>query len=176
MNISVAKYGRETWKKRVFFKLLPLQFRRWEWVYWIMDLFIGLEKKEKQQSWYQSGLKPLDLWGFSAIAGGCLNLPFISLGLIKTRPFVASFFHMQNVTFASSQLDLLKLDWSKNLQGRLRASVCKYLWWEEGCSAGIWRHTCSRCSACMGFKSPLSLQKTHTCIHTVAGSVHWSIC
>lgn len=35
-----------------------------------MDLFIGLKKKEEQQSWYQSGLKPLDLWGFSAIAGG----------------------------------------------------------------------------------------------------------
>lgn len=69
------------------FKLLPLQFRRCEWVYWIMDLFIGVKKKEKQQSWYQSGLKPLDLWGFSPMAGGaCLNLPFISLGLIKTRP------------------------------------------------------------------------------------------
>lgn len=52
------------------FKLLPLQFRRWEWVDWIMDPFIGSEKKEEQQSWYQSGLKPLDLWGFSAIVGG----------------------------------------------------------------------------------------------------------
>lgn len=35
-----------------------------------MDPFIDSEKKEEQQSWYQSGLKPLDLWGFSAIAGG----------------------------------------------------------------------------------------------------------
>lgn len=35
-----------------------------------MDPFIGSEKKEEQQSWYQSGLKPLDLWGFSAIVGG----------------------------------------------------------------------------------------------------------
>lgn len=126
------------------FKLLPLQFRRWEWVCWIMDLFIGLEKKEKQQSWYQSGLKPLDLWGFSAIAGGCLNLPFISLGLIKTRPSVALSFHMQNVTFTSSQLDLLKLDWSKTCG--LALHICLQISAKEPQQWDLESH--SRCSAC----------------------------
>lgn len=77
MNISGGSFfwggewvRKERGQKMEAFKLLPLQFRRWEWVCWIMDLFIGLEKKEEQQSWYQSGLKPLDLWGFSAVVGG----------------------------------------------------------------------------------------------------------
>lgn len=84
-----------TWRKKKgggcrkwgAFKLLPLQFRRWEWVHWIMDLFIGLEKKEEQQSWYQSGLKPLDLWGFSAMAGGLLESAIYQLRPNQNQAF-----------------------------------------------------------------------------------------
>lgn len=53
---------------------------------------------------------------------------------------MASAFHMQSVTFASSQLDLLKLDWSKTTKRKQQqwwwfvffwgASVCKYQPWE----------------------------------------------
>lgn len=95
MNISVGKFGRESdlgKKKKTgvengAFKLLPLQFRRWEWVYWIMDLFIGLEKKEEQQSWYQSGLKPLDLWGFSKVAGGLFESAIYQLRPNQNQAF-----------------------------------------------------------------------------------------
>lgn len=47
--------------------------------------------------------------------GGRFNLPFISLPLIKPGPCMASSIHMQSVTFACSQLDLLRPDWSKPL-------------------------------------------------------------
>lgn len=160
------------------FKLLPLQFRRWEWVYWIMDLFIGLEKKEEQQSWYQSGLKPLDLWGFSAIAGGSLNLPFISLGLIKTRPSVASSFHMQNVTFASSQLDLLKLDWSKNVRAgsaHLFANIRDEKGLRDEDLESHMQPLLGLHGTRRGFKVR-SLQKTPAHVHMEAASVRWSIC
>lgn len=49
------------------------------------------------------------------LTGGRFNLPFISLPLIKPGPCMASPIHMQNVTFACSQLDLLRPDWSKPL-------------------------------------------------------------
>lgn len=96
-----------------------------------MDPFIGLEKKEEQQSWYQAGRKALDLWGSSAVAGGQFESSIYQLRPNQTRPSVVSAFHMLNLTFASSQLDLLKLDWSKR---RLHASVCKYVRW--GAPAG----------------------------------------
>lgn len=49
------------------------------------------------------------------LTGGRFNLPFISLPLIKPGPCVGSPIHMQSVTFACSQLDLLRPDWSKPL-------------------------------------------------------------
>lgn len=49
------------------------------------------------------------------LTGGRFNLPFISLPLIKPGPCMASSIHMQSVTFACSQLDLLRPDWSKPL-------------------------------------------------------------
>lgn len=52
-----------------------------------MDLFIGLEKKEEQQSWYQSGLKPLDLWGFSAMAGGLFESAIYQLRPNQNQAF-----------------------------------------------------------------------------------------
>lgn len=107
-----------------------------------MDLFIGLEKKEEQQSWYQSGLKPLDLWGFSAIAGGLFESAIYQL---RPNQNQASAFHMQNLTFASSQLDLLKLDWSKkNLRGCLLRICLQICAARRGQAAG--RGSWSMCS------------------------------
>lgn len=123
-----------------------------------MDPFIGLEKKEEQQSWYQAGLKPLDLWGFSAVGGGQFESSIYQLRTNQTRPSVLSAFHMQNLTFASSQLDLLKHDWSKS---RLRASVCKYVRWgaPAGGGSGAAHAAAAAAVTGLGFKAR-SLQKT----------------
>lgn len=167
-------WGRMTWNRKGgrgwkigAFKMLPLQFRRWEWADWIMDPFIGLEKKEEQQSWYQAGLKPLDLWGFSAVAGGQFESSIYQLRTNQTRPSVLSAFHMQNLTFASSQLDLLKHDWSKS---GLHASVCKYV--RRGARAGAGS---GAAHAGLGFKAR-SLQRTPEDSHGgSAGALMWKM-
>lgn len=66
------------------------------------------------------------------LTGGRFNLPFISLPLIKPGPCMASPIHMQNITFACSQLDLLRPDWSKPLGPGTH--ICLQITWANGSS------------------------------------------